>query len=289
MPNDMMTILPSAASALPDGFAARYGPWAVVTGASEGIGREFARTLAAGGLNVVLVARRAAELEALAEELRAAHGISARAHALDLSEAQAPQQLAELTSSLDVGLLVAAAGYGTSGPFIDAPLSAELAMIDVNVRAVAALCHVFANRFRVRGRGGFVLLSSLVAFQGVPRAANYAATKAWVQSFAEGFRAELLPLGIDVVATAPGPIHSGFGARAGMKMSLAAPASVVAGETLRALGRRTTVRPGRLSKLLEASLAFLPRWGRVRAMARVMDGMTRGPGDERPSLTASRR
>lgn len=118
-------------------------------------------------------------------------------------------------------------------------------------------------------------MSSLLAFQGVPRAANYAATKAYVQSLAEGLRVELAPFGVDVVASAPGPIHSGFGARAAMTMSMGQTPDVVARTTLDALGRWGTVRPGWLSKLLEASLSFLPRWGRVRILTLVMGGMTK--------------
>jgi short-subunit dehydrogenase len=126
-----------------------------------------------------------------------------------------------------------------------------------------------------RGRGGLVLMSSLLAFQGVPRAANYAATKAYIQSLAEGLRKELAPHGVDVIASAPGPIHSGFARRAGMSMSMGQRPSAVARTTLLALGRRATVRPGWLSKLLELSLAFLPRRGRSWILARVMAGMTR--------------
>jgi len=118
-------------------------------------------------------------------------------------------------------------------------------------------------------------MSSLVAFQGVPRAANYAATKAYVQSFAEALRLELKPLGVDVIASAPGPIRSGFATRASMRMGLAQTPRDVADATLAALGRRGIVRPGWLSKFLEASLMFLPRWGRVRTMGFVMAGMTR--------------
>lgn len=264
----------------------RYGPWAVVTGASDGIGREMALRLAEAGVNVVLVARRAKLLEAQAEEMERQNPVAARTIAVDLSEPGGPEELVHRTADLDVGLLVAAAGFGTSGNFIDSPLDAELQMIDVNCRAVAALTHHFAGRFRARGRGGVVLLSSLVAFQGVPRAANYAATKAYVQSLAEGLHLELAPLGVDVIASAPGPIHSGFAARAGMQMGMALPARAVAQATLDALGRRSTVRPGWLSKLLEASLRLVTRWGRVRIMARVMGGMTRrGVAPTRPSGT----
>lgn len=121
-------------------------------------------------------------------------------------------------------------------------------------------------------------MSSLVAFQGVPRAANYAATKAYVQSLAEGLLVELAPLGVDVMSSAPGPVFSGFAKRTHMNMSIGLTPKSVAWATLNALGRRGTVRPGWLSILLEASLAFLPRWGRVRMMGVVMDGMTKHRG-----------
>jgi len=252
----------------------RYGPWALVTGASDGIGRELAMRLAEAGLHLVLAARRRDLLTTLARELAEAHGVETRVCAADLGSPAGLDAVIEQTRALDVGLVVAAAGFGTSGPFVDSSLADELGMIDVNCRAVAALSHAFGQRFLARGRGGLVLMSSLVAFQGVPRAANYAATKAYVQSLAEGLRAEWLPHGIDVLACAPGPIRSGFGARAAMTMALAQTPRDVAGATLAALGRRGTVRPGWLSKFLEAALTLLPRWARVRVMGLVMAGMT---------------
>ncbi len=258
-----------------DDLSHRYGPWAVVTGASDGIGREFAARLAAAGLNVVLVARRAERLAELGASLESKHGIRAMVVAVDLATPEGVHELELRTEALDVGLLVASAGFGTAGPFVDGKLDDELAMIDVNCRAVAALAHHYGGRFVRARRGGIVLLSSVVAFQGVPRAANYAATKAYVQSLAEGLRIELAPFGVDVVACAPGPIASGFGRRARMNMRLVLGPESVAQATLNALGRSGTVRPGWLSKLLEWSLALLPRWGRVRMMGVVMGGMTK--------------
>ena len=195
--------------------------------------------------------------------------------ALDLGKPSAIEAVISSTSDLEVGLLAAIAGFGTSGRLIDSPLGAELDMIDVNCRSVVSLSHHFARRFAAQRRGGLVLMSSLLAFQGVPRAATYAATKSFIQTFAEGLRLELSPCGVDVLASAPGPVHSGFEARANMRMGAAATPEVVARKTLEALGRRTTVRPGFLSKFLEASLLPLPRWTRSRIMGVVMGGMTR--------------
>ncbi len=254
---------------------AKYGPWAVVTGASEGIGRAMAIELAAAGLNLVLVARREELLARLATELKAQHRIEARVLPLDLADRPAATTIFNETSDIEVGLLAAIAGFGTSGRFVDSQLGSELEMIDVNCRAVVELCHHFARRFAAQQRGGLMLMSSLLAFQGVPRAAGYAATKAFIQTFTEGLRLELRPLGVDVLASAPGPVRSGFEARADMRMSAASEPAVVARQSLAALGRRGTVRPGFLSKFLEASLAPLPRWGRSRIMAVVMGGMTR--------------
>jgi uncharacterized protein len=262
----------------------RYGPWAVVTGASDGIGRATAAVLAEAGIHVVLVARRSEVLDALASDLRATHDIDTQVVAADLTTPAGVAAVLDGTRGLEVGLFVAAAGFGTTGPFIESNLDAELAMIDVNCRAVVGLTHGFARRLARRGAGGIVLFGSLVGFQGVPQTANYAATKAFVQSFAEGLRLELKPAGVDVLATAPGPTHSGFAAQASMTMSAAADPDVVARSTLRSLGRRSsTVRPGGLAKLLGFSLILLPRWARVRLMGTIMSGMTNQP----TRLTAS--
>ena len=192
-----------------------------------------------------------------------------------MAQPEGVERVTQAAHHLDIGLLVAAAGFGSSGPFLQTDLARELEMLDVNCKAVLNLTHHFARRFTAQRRGGLVLMGSLVGFQGVPGTANYAATKGYIQTLAEGLHAELAPHGVDVLASAPGPVHSGFAERANMRMGLALTSGEVARATLKALGRRTTVRPGRLSVLLEASLAPLPRWARTRILARVMGGMTR--------------
>ncbi len=121
----------------------KYGPWAVVTGASDGIGREFARSLAREGFKLVVVARRRAALEALAKELS---GTEVRVVEADLGTSQGVRRVEDETRALDVGLVVASAGFGTSGNFLDNRLDDELSMIDVNCRAVAATVHHFGQR-----------------------------------------------------------------------------------------------------------------------------------------------
>lgn len=252
----------------------RYGPWALVTGASDGIGRAMASQIAASGLGLVLVARREDRLEALAAELVERFGVETRVVPADLATTDGVLQVIEAVDDLDLGLFVASAGFGTSGPFVEGPIERELEQLRVNCAALLALTHAMARRFVSRGRGGIVLMSSLVGFQGVPRASHYAATKAYVQSLAEGLHVELAPLRVDVIASAPGPIHSGFAERANMEMGFALRPEDVARGTLRALGKKMTVRPGWLSKLLEALLT-LPRALRVRIMTLVMAGMTK--------------
>lgn len=253
----------------------RYGPWAVVTGASSGIGRAIATELAQRGLSVVLVGRRQKALSDLGAEFQSRFGTDTRALAIDLADAKGSEALFAATDTLDTGLLVAAAGFGTSGRFLSADINNEIEMLHVNCLTALRQCRHFGERFLRRGRGGIVLMGSLLGFQGVPGSANYAATKAYIQTLAEGLRAELKGSGVDILSSAPGPVRSGFETRAGMRMTFGeSPASVAAG-TLDALGRRTTAIPGALSKLLNYSLAPLNRSMRTFVLGRVMSDMTR--------------
>jgi len=201
--------------------------------------------------------------------------VEARVIAADLSTPTGVERVETETKHLDVGLLVAAAGFGTAGEFVDARLDDELRMLDVNCRAVLALSLHFGRRFAQSGRGGLILFGSLVGYQGTPNAAHYAATKAYVQTLAEALHVELAPKGVDVLSSAPGPVNSGFASRAGMQMGAAEKPETVARATVAALGKTMTVTPGALSKLLTWSLKSAPRGLRVRIMGRIMGGMTK--------------
>lgn len=251
----------------------RFGPAALVTGASDGIGRAFAVHLAEQGFDLILVARRADVLQDVALDLGTRFSVDVRVLAMDLSDPAAVPNLLLLTEDAPVGLVVAAAGFGSIGPFLDQDVTTEVNMVDLNCRSVVALSHGFGQRMAAQGRGGLVLFGSLVGFNGAPLSATYAATKGFVQSFAEGIAAELRPHGVNVLSVAPGPVGTGFAARAGMQMGQAATPEMVARSALAALGRRTTVRPGFLAKFLGWSLAMLPRWGRVQVMGVIMKGM----------------
>jgi uncharacterized protein len=253
----------------------KYGTWAVVTGASSGIGLELATQLASAGLNLILNARRQSELEKIAADFEKTFGIQTRLAVGDLGTEGGITTVRDTAKGLNVGLFVASAGFGTSGRFIKNDLADEVAMLRVNCEALMILTHHFGRLFAQNKRGGIILLSSLVGFQGVPNAAHYAATKAYVQSLSEALAHELRPYNVDVLAAAPGPVTSGFGNRADMNMEGAATTDKVGVPILMALGRTDTVAPGFLSKLLSYSLMTVPRWGKVRIMKMVMSGMTK--------------
>jgi len=253
----------------------KYGDWAIVTGASSGIGKELAEQLASAKINLVLTARRKELLETIAQDVQNRFGIKTRVITADVSKMEEIHELIAATQDLDIGLLVAAAGFGTSGVFLVSSLEEELSMLQVNCTALLVMTHHFAQQFAQQKRGGIILLSSMVGFQGVPYAAHYAATKAYVQSLGEAIALELREHQVDVLAAAPGPVASGFADRANMQMDMYLKPSDVGVPILKALGRKSTVLPGFLTKFLVGSLRTLPRWGKIRVMRLVMGGMTK--------------
>ncbi len=252
-----------------------YGPYALVTGASSGIGKAIAAELAKAGLNLILIARSEKILDDLASKLKSEHGIHVSVIPLDLSTKDSFSKLIAQTKDFDIGLFVAAAGFGTSGSFSDIPLEKETDMLLTNCYAVLEQTKYFTQRFENRSRSGIILFGSIVGFQGAPRASNYAATKAYIQTLAEALHVELKSTGIDVLSAAPGPVNSSFAGRAKMQMGNALKPQDIAVPILKALGKRQTVRPGFLSKLISYSMLTVPRWLRIRIMAVVMRGMTK--------------
>ena len=177
-----------------------HGPWALIAGASDGIGEAFARQLAAKGLNVVLVARRTALLETLAEDLRHAHGVEVRIVQADLTAVDMLGEIRAVTDGLEIGLLIYNAGavHGARH-FLDKPLDDALDLIALNCRGPVLLAHHFGAQMRSRGRGGLMLLSSLSALSGGSNTAIYNATKSFDLILAEGLWHELKPCGVDAM------------------------------------------------------------------------------------------
>lgn len=200
-------------------FKSTYGPVAVITGASSGIGAAFAADLAAKGLDLVLVARRVDRLAELGSRLSEAHGVKVRAVAVDLTEVDAAEQVLAATADLDVGLVVSNAGFGMKGDHAGNDPAVMTEMLMVNCQAPLQLTRGFIPRLRARGRGGIVLVSSVEGLIGCPYSTAYSATKALVKALGEGLWGELQPEGIDVLTLCPGATESEAAARSGMDLS----------------------------------------------------------------------
>ena len=255
-------------------FAERYGPWALVTGASSGIGREFARQLAARGLSVVLVARRAERLEALADELAMRYAIDTRVAAVDLCRDDFLDPIREATAGLEIGLLVNSAGFSRTGPFLDMDRDELQRMLNLNVRAPALLTHEYGPAMRARRRGGVVMVASVTGFVGTPLWALYSASKAFDLHFGEALAAELRGDGVDVLALAPGTTRTEFLDVAGITDFLGMEAADVVAHALARLGRADVAVPGWFYRGGVFAIRFLPRsvnravFGRILAAAR---------------------
>lgn len=242
-------------------FKDRYGPWAVIAGASEGMGAEFAHQLAARGLNVAIVARREALLGSLGGELRAKHGVEVRRVVQDLAASDAAARVIDATRGLDVGLLVYNAAFSPIGQFVEQPVEDNLRAIDANVRTPTALAHHFGGVLARRGRGGLVLLSSLTAFQGSPFISTYGATKSFNLALAEGLWFELKDRGVDVLAVCAGATSTPNLLKAAPKPppGMLSPAEVVR-EALDELGNGPFMIPGRFNRFASFLMRrLLPR------------------------------
>lgn len=182
-------------------FAKRYGPWAVIAGASEGTGRAFARQLAARGLRCILLARREGPLLELAQEIRADSGQECVSASVDLAAPDALERIVAAVGDREVGLFVANAGADPNGAlFLDRELEDWLALARRNVLTTVQCCHHFGRAMRARGRGGLLLVNSGACYGGGSFMSVYAGTKAFELGFAEGLWAELRPHGVDVLS-----------------------------------------------------------------------------------------
>ncbi len=256
-------------------------PTALITGASAGLGREYARRFAADGHDLVLVARRRERLDALADELRREHRIEVRVIAEDLAEPGAPGRIeAELAhAGVELEALVNNAGFGAFGPALDQPLERQLAMIQVNVAALVALTRRLVPGMVERGRGRVLNVGSVAAFQPGPGHAVYYATKAFVLSFSEALAHELSGTGVTVTVTSPGSTRTEFQEVAGKPSRggwLEADVESVAAHGYAAMQRGEVVSiPGLGNRMTVAASRLLPRaWVR-----RAAGWLNAGPGE----------
>ncbi|MFO0612955.1 MAG: SDR family NAD(P)-dependent oxidoreductase [Polyangiaceae bacterium] len=246
-----------------EAFRAKYGPWAVVTGASSGIGEALAREIASRGVSVVLAARRASRLEALAETLRHTSHVDALVVEIDLVREGAAADLVAALGDRDVGLVCANAGFGEKGAFLDHGVDVYRRMIRLNCESTVELAHAMTARLVARGRGGILVVSSTAAFQGTPWTSTYAATKAFDLVFAEGLHHELAGHGVDVVALCPGSTDTEGPKRTGVDPKRVpfgmASAASVARAGLDGLGRTCVVVPRLVDRVASLSTRLVPR------------------------------
>src|ERR1700739_1677580 len=235
----------------------RFGPWALVTGASSGIGKEFARQIAAAGINVVLVARRETRLIEVGRSIAKDFKVQHRVIVMDLSQEGFISKLAELTKDLDIGLVVSNAGTGNSGEFLKLDRQLLEETLRLNTMSHLDIAHYFGRKLAERKRGGLILVGAMGAENGVPLMANDGGGKAYVHSLGEALHFEFKPLGVYVTVLAAGftntPVLEKFGFDPKtMPMKPLSVEQCVSEGLSGLLKNRSRIVPGRLNRIMNA-------------------------------------
>src|ERR1700726_3808852 len=264
----------------------RFGPWPLVTGASSGIGKEFAQQIAASGINIVLVARREDLLKEVGVEFSKRYGVEHRVGGLDVSREDFIRQLASATDDLDIGLVVSNAGTGNPGEFLKLDRQLLVETLRLNTMSHLDIAHYFGGKLAERRRGGLILVGAMGAESGIPCMANDGGAKAYVHSLGEALHYEFKPLGVYVTVLAAGVTNTAVIDKFGLdpKTMPMKPMSVeqCVSEGLSGLRKnRSRVVPGRLNRIME------PRMGRIMEQAYgLITRGAEGAGDaEDPSRT----
>ena len=261
---------------------ARYGEWALVTGATSGIGRALAGRSAAQGVNLVAVARTPSALDALRAELAAAHGVTVRGVPADLSTAAGIEALIAAVDDLEIGVLVPCAAIETSGYFIDGTPETHARLLQMDCFGPMRLSHHFGAAMAARGRGAILLVSSLSGWMAQPYMAHYGAAKAYILALGEALHHEMRDKGVHVSVLSPGPTDTPMAANTGidfasMGMAVMQP-DAVAAAGLSALGRSAHAVPGVRNQLMVWMMTRLMPRSLVGAMFRWMMGRALGIG-----------
>jgi short-subunit dehydrogenase len=235
----------------------RFGPWALVTGASSGIGKEFAKQIAASGINIVLVARREDLLKEVGVEFSKRYGVEHRVVVLDVSREDFIRQLASATHDLDIGLVVSNAGTGNPGEFLKLDRQLLQATLRLNTMSHLDIAHYFGGKLAERRRGGLILVGAMGAENGIPCMANDGGAKAYVHSLGEALHYEFKPLGVYVTVLAAGVTNTAVLEKFALdpKTMPMKPMSVeqCVSEGLSGLVKnRSRIVPGRLNRILNA-------------------------------------
>jgi short-subunit dehydrogenase len=235
----------------------RFGPWALVTGASSGIGKEFAHQIAASGINIVLVGRREDLLKEVGVEFSKRYGVEHRVVVLDVSRADFIRQLASATDDLDIGLVVSNAGTGNPGEFLKLDRHLLEETLRLNTMSHLDIAHYFGRKLAERRRGGLILVGAMGAENGIPCMANDGGAKAYVHSLGEALHYEFKPLGVYVTVLAAGVTNTAVLEKFALdpKTMLMKPMSVeqCVSEGLSGLVKnRSRIVPGRLNRIMNA-------------------------------------
>ena len=235
----------------------RFGPWALVTGASSGIGKEFTRQIAASGINIVLVARREDLLKEVGVEFSKRYGVEHRVVVLDVSREDFIGQLASATDDLDIGLVVSNAGTGNPGEFLKLDRQLLQATLRLNTMSHLDIAHYFGRKLAERRRGGLILVGAMGAENGIPCMANDGGAKAYVHSLGEALHYEFKPLGVHVTVLAAGITNTAVLEKFALdpKTMPMKPMSVeqcVSEGLSGLLKNRSRIVPGRLNRIMNA-------------------------------------
>lgn len=266
----------------------RFGPWALITGASSGIGRGFAEQIAANGINVVLAARRLSTMDELGQELARRHGIRFRTVQVDLTTPDFMEPVVDATRDLDIGLVVSNAGDMVMGEFLANSPDALVDETRLNVDVHLKLAHHFGQHLAHRGQGGLLLVSSTAALQGVPYSANYAAGKSYVFTLGQALHHELSGRGINVTVLLPGatatPMLSRFGADRTSMGKLAMSVDACVSDALKSLRANRAVRiSGVMNRLMTATTSRSMRTRLMGSLSKSMSDRATAESGARPA------
>lgn len=259
-------------------FKNKYGNWALITGATSGIGAELTSQIAAKGLNIILVARKEKELAQHALTLKERYGVETKTISADLATAEGIEKVKQVKEK--IGLLVLAAGLEENGAFEKTSLGQELKVIQINVVATLQLTHHFAKAMVSEKKGGILLISSLSGHMPNPYFSNYAASKAYVLNLGASLYGEFKPKGIDISVLSPGLTNTPMTANNGMDWKKtpmkAMDPSIVAEEGLKGLGKRFLTVPGGKNKMM----AWMAKHSPLEMQAKMNEKMVRKAIDQ---------
>lgn len=254
-------------------FKSKYGPYAIITGASDGLGKQYAYQLAHRGVSVLITARREEELNQIADDIKKKFNVDAIPVGADLSKQDDVQKIISSASDLEVNLLINNAGFATTGEFVESDINRELEMLYVSTRAPLILSRHFGNLMKQRKRGGIIMLSSIVAFTPIPLWSQYTAVKAFDLNFGLSLYGELKPYNVDVLTVCPGATITGFQKAAGVKPIMSMTAEKVVKISLDALGNKPVVVTGIKNKISTFLLRFMTAGMKIKSGSIAMNMM----------------